>query len=259
MLHFFIERKQKGKENLIVHPKTNKMKAFTLFLSLFLLSFNFVAAQSASELADQLTQDYETKYGITLTDYQRKSIKSNYYSAITKMERIQHLQATNSMMYEQQRQKIVADAELRNSRLLTGNQMRQINSGKSTSVVWPGKESTPEEVDTGMEDEGIPEEEGFEEDIPEEGSEEGSEEDWEEDEWDEGDFDSTEEGTEGEGDILDKAINKALKVDNTAPTDSSKGKKVLKKGLKFLYDELLRPALDKKVSEDGKKDDENEE
>ncbi|MCI4668457.1 MAG: hypothetical protein MRZ79_09980 [Bacteroidia bacterium] len=233
------------------------MKAIILSLSLLLACFQLTQAQTASEMADQLTTDYETKHGITLTDYQRQTIKSNYYSAITKLERVQHMQATNPMMYEQQRQKIVADAELRNSRLLTPSQMRVINGAKSTSVVWPGKETTPEESSTGTEEdiieEDIIEDDGTEDD----GTTDEDDGDWDDDGEDDGDWDedaslTEDEGDEDSGDILDKAVNKVLKVDATAEADSAKGKKVLKKGLKFLYDELLRPALDKKVDEPSK-------
>lgn len=230
------------------------MRVFILILSLLFVSAFAVQAQTASELATQLTDNYANKYGITLTDYQRQTIRSNYYLAITKMERIQHLQATNSMLYEQQRQKIVADAELRNSRLLTGAQMRQINAGQATSVTWPGAESTPEEPSIEEEVETMPE--VVEEEMP---MEETSEGEWEEEEsWEEGDLGTTESTpTSTETDLLDKAVSKALRVDTTA-TDSSKGKKVLKKGLKFLYDELLRPAIEKKVDEPAKKEGGNE-
>ncbi len=219
------------------------MKILLLQLLLLILFLPCTLAQSPNELATQLTQEYETKHGISLTDYQREHVQSNYLGAINKLQRIQHLQSSNLMLFEQKRQKIVADVEVYNSRLLTGNQMRQINSGKS-SIQWPGR-SEPQAPESNQEEW---EEETVEEvDLPADKmpTEEVVEEDWEE---------KSEEGTTEDGDILDKTVDKLLATGDSTSTDSSKGKKVLKKSLKFLYKELLRPALDKSLEEKDTKE-----
>jgi len=229
------------------------MKILLLHLLLLILFLPCTLAQSPNELATQLTQEYETKHGISLTDYQRERVQSNYLGAIDKLQRIQHLQSSNPMLFEQKRQRIVADVEVYNSRLLTGNQMRQINAGKS-SIQWPGR-SEPQAPESSQEEW---EEETVEEvDLPADKmpTEEVFEEEWEEEDWEESDWEEeSEEGSTEEGDILDKTVDKLLATGDSTSTDSSKGKKVLKKSLKFLYKELLRPALDKSLEEKDTKE-----
>ncbi|MEO0898941.1 MAG: hypothetical protein AAFY71_21195 [Bacteroidota bacterium] len=244
------------------------MRSIILTFLILLLTLTATQAQSADELSAQLTQEFESKYGITLSSYQRQQITSNYKGAIARLNNIAGMKATNPVGYEQKRQKIVADVEVVNHRFLTPAQNRQINSGQTT-IDWPGTNTSPSQgtgdVKTGKD---------FEIEEVEVGTEEGGGDSYEDDSWEEeGSEDTYEEGGDDSweddsfagdtpagqnDDILDKAVDKLLAPKDSTAADSSKGKKVLKKGLKFLYDELLRPALDKSLDDkksDAKKED----